>query len=389
MCWKEWMNKIKVLHIIKTLGLGGAEVNLLNLVKAMDHQCFELHVAYASGGELEEKFHRVGVKLFKFSTQDNKIKSFASLGIIMRLANYLRKNHINIVHTHALSGQLWGAIGAKMAGCKIIEHVHDPRYESKEFLKSRGLPIDNQFDYVRCFAKLSDRVIVLTKANEDYLSKNKIVPPNRIKRLLNGIPLEDFKGLSRDQLMAKFHLKLNTKIVLSALRLSVEKNAAMIIKIADLVKKFDKNVYFIIAGDGPEQKMLQDLICAKGLEDQVKMVGYQPDIHELLSISDIFILPTLRELHSISMIEAMSMKVPVLVSQGAGCNDEFINHGEDGFVLDPFNPEEWADVIVRLLKDDALRLRVAQNALKKVRHECDIKIVAQKIEHLYEELMNA
>src|ERR1700733_13439104 len=158
------MNKIKILHIIKTLNLGGAEVNLLNLVQATDSNRFELHAAYSSGGELEDKFKKAGVRLFKFADRDHKVKSLATFGIIMRLVNYLRSNQIDIVHTHTFSAQLWGAVAAKLAGCKIVEHVHDFRYlDPLDFARRRGF--NNQYKFVHKFRNISDRVVVLTHQN--------------------------------------------------------------------------------------------------------------------------------------------------------------------------------------------------------------------------------
>src|SRR5664279_5582140 len=112
--------KTKVLHIIKSLNLGGAETNLFNLVQSLDENKFELHVAYSQGGEIEGRFLKSGVKLLKFASDEHKIKSLASLPIIMRLAAYIKRNKIDIVHTHVFNGQIWGGIAAKIAGAKVI-----------------------------------------------------------------------------------------------------------------------------------------------------------------------------------------------------------------------------------------------------------------------------
>ena len=86
-----------------------------------------------------------GVRLFKFADQDHKVKrDLASFGIVARLAGYLRRNSIDIVHTHTFSAQLWGAAAAKLTGCKIVEHVHDFRYlEPEDFARRRGF--NNQY----------------------------------------------------------------------------------------------------------------------------------------------------------------------------------------------------------------------------------------------------
>ena len=123
------MKKIRVLHIIKTLSLGGAETNLLNLVYAMnENQLVEAHVAYSWGGEIEERFLQNGVRLFKYSDENHRIKSLATLGIVFRLAKYILQHDIHIVHTHVFNAHVWGALAARLTGRKVVEHVHDFRY---------------------------------------------------------------------------------------------------------------------------------------------------------------------------------------------------------------------------------------------------------------------
>ncbi|MCK4946997.1 MAG: hypothetical protein KAS46_01360, partial [Candidatus Aureabacteria bacterium] len=72
------MKKIKVLHLIKTLSLWGAELNLFNLTRHIDPRHFETHIGYSTGGEFEKRFKESGIKLFKFAEGSHKIKSFAS-----------------------------------------------------------------------------------------------------------------------------------------------------------------------------------------------------------------------------------------------------------------------------------------------------------------------
>src|SRR5436190_18805052 len=97
------MKKIRVLHVIKTLALGGAETNLLNLVQATDPERIEAHVAYSWGGEIEERFKKEGVQLFKYADENHKIKSLSSLRIIWRLANYIWRQKVDVVHTHVFN----------------------------------------------------------------------------------------------------------------------------------------------------------------------------------------------------------------------------------------------------------------------------------------------
>ena len=203
------MNKIKVLHLINTLKPGGAEANLVNLVKAADKARFEIHVGYSFGGPLEETLAREGVALYKFAGKEHKVKSFASFLIVKRLASYISKNKINIVHTHSFNTHVWGSLAARLGGAKVVEHVHDPRYEEESYLLSRGALKTRQFDWAKRFAKLSDTIVVLTQRNPEYSLRYSICADSKIKVLLNGIFLD--QGTARTSALEKFSIPAEKK----------------------------------------------------------------------------------------------------------------------------------------------------------------------------------
>jgi len=373
------MNKIRILHIIKTLNLGGAEVNLLNLSRVMDQERFEQHVAYSSGGELEPKFKEANIKLFKYADQDHKVKSIATIGIITRLAQYILKNKIQIIHTHTFSAHLWGSAAAKLTGCKIVEHVHDFRYlEPEDFARRRGF--NNQYRYVSKFKNVSDRVIVLTKQNRDFLIQKGIYPAERILEYQNGIPLDGSKNKI-------FEKNTNELIILTPIRIAPEKNADLILRIAPEVIHKVPNAVFLIAGDGPLYQQILLEIKKMGLEKNVKLIGYHADIKSLLEKTDIFLLPSFLELHSIAILEAMSMGVPVVVSEDVGCNSEFIQNWQNGVLLDPFKDEGWAEAIIKLLQDQKLRKQIGEKGYECCLEKFNIKNTVRNFESLYVNLV--
>ena len=133
------MEKIRVLHLIKTLNLGGAEKNLYNLVNSFNSNRVETHVGFSYGGEFEEEFRKSGVRLFRFSDTKDKIKSLKSFSIIFQLVKFIIANRIQIIHTHCFSTLIWGAIAAKLTGRKLLEHVHDSRYVDLHPVRIEGI----------------------------------------------------------------------------------------------------------------------------------------------------------------------------------------------------------------------------------------------------------
>ncbi|MBL8014507.1 MAG: glycosyltransferase [Candidatus Omnitrophica bacterium] len=382
--------KIKVLHIIKTLGLGGAEVNLLNLLSFMDQRQFELHVAYSYGGELEPKFLEAGIKLCKYAEKDHKVKSFATVGIVARLVEYIRKHKIQIVHTHTFSAHIWGAAAAKLTGCRIVEHVHDFRYlEPEDFVRRRGF--NNQYKFIKYFKNVSDRVVVLTRQNQEFLLQEGIYPLSRIREYQNGIPLTSVPAhpgrKERDAILQEFGLDKNALIVLTPIRVAPEKNADLVIRIAAQVVKRVPNAVFLIAGDGPLFQEVSQEIEKRNLTANVKLIGYYAQIGRLLEGADIFLLPSFLELHSIAILEAMSKAVAVVISKDVGCNSEFIRDWENGILLDPFADDGWAEAIVALCENENLRRKIGEAGLATCREKFDIKDAAARFVDLYQDLV--
>lgn len=382
------MQKIRILHIIKTLNLGGAETNLCNLVQMIDLSQFEIHVGYSFGGVLEDKFIESGARLFKFADKNHKIKSPASLIIVARLAVYVLKNKIQIIHTHNFNAHIWGVIAAKLTGAKIIEHVHDFRYlDPVEYKKRRGEVL--QYKFIKYFKNCSDIVIVLTRQNADFLLTHKFCSQDRIRIIRNGIPVLDAPKPDAAEaalLKQKFGLNQDAMVILSSCRIAYEKNVDLILRIAPAVRKACANAVFLISGDGPLLEEFKRMIRDQGLEDSVKMIGFYQQIDNLLGISELFLLPSFLELHSIAILEAMNAKVPVIVSKDAGCNSDFINNRQNGVLLDPFVDAGWAEAIIGLLQDSQLRKRIGENGYQYCRENFNIKNVAEKIQNIYGEL---
>jgi len=381
--------KIKVLHIIKTLNLGGAEVNLLNLLRAVDHNRFELHVAYSFGGELEPKFKEAGIGLCKYADEDHKVKSLATFGIVARLAEYIRRHKIQIVHTHTFSAHIWGSMAAKLTGCKIVEHVHDFRYlEPEDFARRRGF--NNQYKFVRRFRNVSDRVVVLTRQNREFLIKEGIYPSGRVREYPNGIPLSlngTADAQAKEKFLARFGLKSGAFIILTPIRIAPEKNADLILRIAPEVVRQVPGAVFLIAGDGPLYQNIADEIKARGLGNAVRLIGYHADIRGLLQCADVFLLPSFLELHSIAVLEAMSMKVPVVISSDVGCHSEFIENWKNGVLLDPFKDEGWAEAIILLSENEPMRRRIGERGYQTCVEKFHIRDAATRFEMLYQEIL--
>jgi glycosyltransferase involved in cell wall biosynthesis len=377
--------KTRVLHVIKTLSLGGAETNLLNLAGAFDAEKVESHVAYSYGGEIEQRFRDSSMRLFKYADQGHRVQSLQTIAIVLRLAAYIRKHRIDIVQTHNFNAHIWGLLAAKLSGAKIVEHVHDFRYTATEELARRH-GLNNQYKFIKYFRNQSDRVVVLTRDNADYVVQRGISTADRVREMQNGIPLDVEPNAVQRNLREQFNIPAEAVVILTSARMDPTKNIDLILRIAGRVTQQAPHAVFLVAGNGAHLEQYQRRAGESGIEQSVRFIGFHQDMYALLAASDIFLLPSFLELHSIAILEALKMKLPVVISQGVGCNDEFIQSGDNGFLCDPFAEQPWIDALVQLARSAELRAEMGAKGYDTCRRLFDIRATALKLENLYGEL---
>ncbi len=379
------VTRIRVLHVIKTLALGGAETNLLNLARAFDPEKIETHVAYSFGGEIEERFRNAGATLFKYARRSHRVQSLHSVSIVLRLAKYIRTHRIDIVHTHNFNAHVWGAVAARLGGAKVLEHVHDFRYAPEDELARRG-GLLHQYRFTRFFRNRSDRIVVLTGENASEVVRRGIATANQVTEIQNGIPLDEPVAADVGNFRERHGIASDAVVIATSARMDPTKNIGLIVAIAPHVLKLAPQCVFVIAGSGSHLEEYRTLAREAGLERKVVFTGFLDDMDHLLSESDVFLLPSFLELHSIALLEALRMSLPVVISQRVGCHAQFIRDGVNGFLCDPFAQRPWIDALVRLAGDPALRAEVGVRGHDTCRRLFDIKDTAARFQALYADL---
>ena len=351
---------IKISYIIGRLAYGGAERLLLDICRKIDKTKFEIEVlVLQTDNPLAEQFERAGVQIKYF----DKVKKF-DWKIIKKVADYLQKSKPDIVHTNLFAADFWGGRAAVQAKVKnIISTKHDVLSEG--FWRDRlGMKARQKFN----------KVVAISKATRDYLVAQEDIDIHNIEVIYNGIDVSKFYIENPDL------FKTEDITIGSVGRLSKEKGHKHLIRACRFLK--NKNWKLILVGDGPLRRELTALAKSLGLEDRVQFVGEVEDVRPHLNKFDVFVLPSVSEGLSLVVLEAAAAGRVVVATEVGGV-PEIIKHKQNGLLVAPRNPDQFAKSIVKLLSDESLRRKYAQNGQSKFIDKFSADAMTRQYEKLY------
>ena len=366
-----------VLFIHSSSELYGSDRSLLNIIKYIDKKKFTVFVILPCEGPLVEelrKIENVNVEIFEVATLRRKNLSIIGGIKYIRefyysyklLKKYIKNYNIDIVYTNT-SVVFPGAVAAKKMRCKSIWHV-------REIIKSN---IENEvISFI--MQKYSDLIVANSKSTAIALKVNQ----KKVRIVYNAVEeKKNYKKTTKTE---------ENFIIGMAGRINRWKGQKLFVDAAEKVCKYHPNTVFKIAGDtyiGEEylKQELEEYIRKKGLVESVKLVGQVNDMDSFYKSMDVFVLPSIQpEPFGLVIIEAMEHKVPVIATNHGGPT-EIIIDGKDGFLVDYTDCDEMASCIIKLLENNSLREKIAQNGFEKKRKMFSVKEMVKGIEDVFNE----
>ena len=350
-------SSLKVLHIIDSGGLYGAEMMLLNL--ALEQQRMGITPCIASIGDkyidekpIETKAIKYGihVKKFRMSPGPNLLGANSIL-------NYSRENRFSLLHAHGYKGNiLFGFLPLTLRWLPIISTLHG--------YTSMGSGLSKMRLYERLDAMALSRMDAVVLVNKAMLNHPNLknVKRRNIHIIDNGIPaMEAGKSSNLCEKIISF---CDHPCVIGAIgRLSDEKGFHILLEAFALVVNRGMQSRLIIIGDGHLRQELINTVHRLGLEGNVMIPGFLENAAEYIPFFKILVIPSFTEGLPITLLEAMRAGVPVIASEVGGIPN-VIKHGYSGITVTPGDRGELQKSIERLYADETLRLqfsRVAKN----------------------------
>ncbi len=373
--------KIKVLHIITHLRVGGAQDNTLLTVERHDRTKYDVTLMCAPDGAWVERAQKIPeLKIVFIEKLTRPIHPISDARAFLQIYRHLKNETYDIVHTHSSKPGFLGRIAAKLAKVPVVVHtIHG--FPFHDFM-APALHGFFAFLEKQC-AKLSDKMITVSKLNLKKTVELGIAPERKLINIYSGIDFNKFKKkMDGKNKRAELGIPENCFVVGMIGRLSQQKSPWNLIKAAPAVLARHPNTLFISVGNGELLEKMQTLARKLNIGDKFKFLGLRRDIAELLHIMDVYTLPSQWEGLGRSLTEAMYMKKAVVASDVEGV-PEIVENGRTGLLVPANNPQRLAESIVQLLADRELREKLGEKAHCKV---CEIfkaeKMVAD-IEKLY------
>lgn len=337
------MRKIKICHVQLLPLLSGVQNMMINLLEHLDRSKFDITVVSAPDGPMIDKLKTMNIRHIAVPHLIQRI-NVNDLSVFIRFYKIFRKYTFDIVHTHSSKTGLFGRIAARLAGVKIVVHtIHGfpfhPHQSRISYLFFKNLE--------RIAGVFCDRAISVNTYEKDLAIHEKVISRNKIASIYNGIfELKSSNPVDRSQ----YNIPEKHIIIGTMGRLSEPKNMINITSVAiEVVLKSD-NISFVFVGDGEQRKIIEDMISQSGTSDRIHLVGWQDDIAQWYDLFDIVLLYSKWEGLSLTILEAMSMKKPLIVSNIKG-NKEMVFEERNGYLVEIDDHQDLTKKIISLSKD--------------------------------------
>jgi len=362
----------RVLHVIDSLHLGGAQEVVMNLATRGNRSDFSHEVATMHGhGVYWERMAALGIPLHSLSP--HKLLPW----YLPRLAAMLSGGRFDILHCHLVASNIFAKpIGALCRVPVIINHDHtNDAYRASQRLRLALDTFSNRF---------ATHLIAVSDSCRQFLIEREHLPAGKISLVLNAIDLDRYAPDSCDRESARRTLGVPTgvPIVAGVGRLNPQKNFSLFVEMAVHVRRYIPDAHFLLAGEGPEELLLREKVREAELTGCWTFSGYVADTRLVYRAADALVMPSLFEGLPMTLLEAMAMRVPVIASALDGIA-EVVTDGRDGFLVSGQYAGDFAGRTIRVLSDPALAKRIGEEANGTVAGRFSVGRMTSQVEDIY------
>lgn len=325
---------------------------------------------------LREFMEARGVRCFSCGCVNRR--SYA-LGFL-RLARYLKRERIDILHAHLFDPAVVGLAAGFFARTPVrILTRHHSDYHTR-IDKRWHVRLD------RMTTRLSHAVVAVSEHTREHMIEREAAPPHKVVTVHNGIDFERVK-VSRGDAGTRVRRNFGAEdayLLLMVGRLHPEKGYPHLFRaMADVKRRTDRPVKLLVAGTGPLLETFRKETEVIGCADVVQFLGFRRDVHDLMAAADVVVHPAAAEAFGLAVAEALYVGTPIVASRVGGI-PEIVRDGLDGVLVPPADPPALADAIVALLHDPGRRQAMTGFGRQRVAERFRFERMIREYEVIYE-----
>jgi glycosyltransferase involved in cell wall biosynthesis len=367
---------MKILQIISSGGLYGAEQVVLNLTRHLERMGHEGQIAVFENWHAPNLHIADAAKAFGLAVELVPCRGRFDWGTVKHLKQFAESYKPDLVHMHGYKADMYGYAAVRSLRAAKVSTCHG--------WVDNTLPLQAYGLMDRWILRRFDLVVAVATEIAERLRRAG-VSPGKIHVIGNGIDVTSFET-DVPTLRRKLRLDSTCVLVGAIGRLSPEKGFAVLVPAAQVVVQRHPEVRFVIVGCGPEQKKLQQLTRECGLEGKLFWAGRRDDMAGVYASLDIQVQPSLKEGLPMTILEGLAAHKPIVATR-VGAVENVIEDGKTGLLVPASDCAQLALAILRLLEDPALRSQLANAGQEHVRTKFSSERMAGEYLAAYAELL--
>ncbi|MBD8490447.1 glycosyltransferase [Echinicola sp. CAU 1574] len=366
--------KTRVLHLIKSLGRGGAEKLIPETAALHDQEQYAFHCIYfyRRPSNIQDELEEAGIQVTFLPSSNLGLAK-----MIRPVAEYVREHQIDLIHCHLP----WAGVLGRLVGVKsripvvYTEHNMWERYNMLSRWMNK-LTFDQQ-DFV---IPVSDEVKSSILKSYHVSSKSP-----EILTIANGVNTNTFQRSEEkgQAIRKKLGIPKDAIVIGQVAVFRVQKRLGIWVKVAKSISRKFSSVHFILVGDGSEMRAVKAQIGTAAWSQRIHLVGTQANVLPYLSAMNIYMITSAFEGLPVAMLEGMACDLPVIGTKVGGIG-EVIREGVEGYLAPKDEPEKLVEGAEKLIEDHPQCREMGHRARQRVEENFSLEQMVSKVEEVYQ-----
>ncbi len=367
--------KLKICYMLPTMNVGGAERHVIGLGAGLRQRGFDAQiVSIFNEGSLADEIKKEGIPFSCLDAPDGW-----GPGAFLAIYRWLSKNPVDILHTYLFGFHGVAGFPARLLKIPILI---SSRREIAEWRKARHALIENLGN---CFV---DRVVCCSQAVRQWTLDHEKISEQKVLTIYNGIDPKRFESGDGLKIRREFNIPYEAPILGTVANFAQEKGYPYLLEMASQVLEAYPQAWFLIVGSGPLEEEIKQKARKLSYSDRILFAGSRPDVPDLISAMNVFVLASVREGFPNVLLEAMGLGKPVVAARVGGI-PELIDSGRNGILVPARDAQALAEAVIHCLKDPLSASRLGNEARRTVTENFSLDRMLNQYETFYRSLMKS